>query len=528
MQFSLALSLPRALPWVAFVAVIAVVLLAACTSDAPSTADGGTEPSQGTDGPDPGNDGTPESAPEEPDPDTTESPETPPADEPGDEPPPSDDPATDVDDPTIEPGDPDGNVDPAPEEPDEPEVDPWESRRRDLLIELTDDVDVDLLREFGQIVGERRGLPLLQDVPAFLIRRDDVDDYFTALYSEEDLLDAEFTEATYRLLRIIGDDVNYSDLLQDLFVGLVLGFYDEDVASFIIVSDDDHITRRDLDTISHEFVHALQDQHFGLNAAFEATLDETDAEIALRFILEGDARLSEALFSDVVAQFAVNLGGTSDRLPGAGGVPPLLRLIFNAPYLDGLNAVTQIVLNNGPNAVDLHIATPPASTEQVLHPEKLATGELPIAVPDPDIADALGGDWALQGTDTLGEYVIRSLLAATIGAGNGIRAAAGWGGDRLTVYNAEDAREVLVWEVAWDDFNEALEFAGAIEEWANAQLGGRARRNEDTSYSLNGGDGAAWTITVDTSVWVVIGTDDAVVETAADAVRDLVLIGGFS
>ena len=509
MRPSLALPGSPTLAGAAILVSVVALLLIACTSDDPSSPGNVAPAGQSQPETDPDGD-------TEPDSDSDEAPDPGP-DEAGDadEAPTTDDAEPPLpDDPLPEDGDPDRvdskdpELDDAPEppgdEPDEPESDPWETRRRDLLIELTDDVDIELLREFGQIVGERRGLPLLQEVPAFLIRRDDVDEYFAALYSDEDLQEAEFTEATYRLLRIIGDDVNFVDLSQDLFVGLVLGFYDEDVNSFIIISNDDHITRRDLDTISHEFVHALQDQHFRLDTLFDTTQDKTDADLALRFVLEGDARLSQSLFLDLLTRFGSELSETSDRLPGASSVPPLLRLIFNAPYLDGLNAVSQIVLNNGPNAIDIHLANPPASTEQLLHLDKLAAAERPIEVPDPDVAEALGSDWVLQGTDTIGEFVIRGILAETIGAGDGIRAAAGWGGDRLAIYHTEDAREVLVWEVAWDDFNETVEFARGIEEWLHAKVGGAAQWGADTSYSLNGGDGAAWAITAATrnGIWL--------------------------
>ncbi|MCZ6546046.1 MAG: hypothetical protein O6913_10125, partial [Chloroflexi bacterium] len=229
-------------------------------------------------------------------------------------------------------------ADTTPDPPEEPLEDPWASRRRDLLIQLTDPADIELLAEFGATVGERRGLELLREVPVYLLRRSDLVTYFDALFDESDIEEAEFEEATYRLLGIIGPDLDYLTLLEELYVGLVLGFYDEDVDSFILVSDNDRISRRDLDTIAHEYIHALQDQHFDLGATFDS-IETTDAATAFRFVVEGDARLSERLVSDLVASYGPQLESSVDRLPGASSVPFLLRQIFNAPYILGLNAV---------------------------------------------------------------------------------------------------------------------------------------------------------------------------------------------
>ena len=358
----------------------AALIAAACSTSsspqsdpAPTVVDVNDSQSPATDDPAPATTAEPSTGPDTPTPTDGTATDEPPADDP---------PAQDAADPT----------EPQPDEP-EPEPDPWASRRSDLLIELTDPVDVDLRREFGGTVGERRGLELLEEVPVYLIRRADLGTYFDSLYDEDDIEEAEFAEAIYRILRIIDPQLDYHTLLQSLYTGLVLGLYDDDIGAFIIVSDNDHISRRDLDTIAHEFVHALQDQHFDLGASFDSNGGNTDAASAYRFVLEGDARLSENLFKDLIRQFAGDLDATLDRLPGAGGVSPILRRIFDAPYIDGVSAVTSIIAEGGPNAVDPYLLDPPASTEQLLHPDKLAAREPPIEVDAPDLEMALGAGW---------------------------------------------------------------------------------------------------------------------------------------
>ncbi|MCZ6708472.1 MAG: hypothetical protein O7A71_11060, partial [Chloroflexi bacterium] len=385
-------------------ATIAGLLIAACTNDSPAPlAPPTTTDSQATSEPS-------QADPNPADADETETPDAPPdettavVDEA--DPAPNDIPSVDTasdERPTQPPA-----ADATPDPPEEPLEDPWASRRRDLLIQLTDPADIELLAEFGATVGERRGLELLREVPVYLLRRSDLVTYFDALFDESDIEEAEFEEATYRLLGIIGPDLDYLTLLEELYVGLVLGFYDEDVDSFILVSDNDRISRRDLDTIAHEYIHALQDQHFDLGATFDS-IETTDAATAFRFVVEGDARLSERLFSDLVASYGPQLESSVDRLPGASAVPFLLRQIFNAPYILGLSAVARIVDAEGPNGIDFWLVDPPRSTEQLLHPER--ANEPPITVSDPNLLDLLGAEWSLLGTDTIGEFVIRTLLA---------------------------------------------------------------------------------------------------------------------
>ena len=495
-------------------ATIAGLLIAACTNDSPTplapptTTDSQatSEPSQADPNPaDADETETPDAPPDEATAvvdETDQAPnDAPPTDTPPDEPPLAQPPAEDT---TLDP-------------PDEPTEDPWASRRRDLLIELTDPADVELLAEFGATVGERRGLELLHEVPVYLLRRSDLVTYFNALFDESDIAEAEFEEATYRLLGIIGPDLDYLTLLEDLYVGLVLGFYDEDVDSFILVSDNDRISRRDLDTIAHEYIHALQDQHFDLGATFDS-IETTDAATAFRFVVEGDARLSERLFSDLVAGYRSQLESSVDRLPGASDVPFLLRQIFNAPYIVGLSAVARIVDAEGPNAIDPWLAHPPLSTEQLLHPER--ANEPPITVSDPSLLDLLGAEWSLLGTDTIGEFVIRTLLAPTVGGFQAGNAAEGWGGDRLAVYQDDQGAELLAWNIHWDDTREATEFASAALAWLRGAYGGPQPDPLEGSTRLSNSRAGAWLFTIDDQTWLLMGTDADALDRAAEGTRE--------
>lgn len=424
---------------------------------------------------------------------------------------------------------------PAPAGPDEASVEPplelpeeddgdaptevdWGVLRRDLLIELTADQDVELLRRIGEVVGERRGLPLLADVPVYLIRRSNLAEYFRDSYEPDDLLEADFTETLFQLLGVFRADSELIPLLEDLYVGAVLGFYDPDIKSFVIVSGNDHIARRDIDTVTHEFVHALQDQHFDLEGTFDAFDDNSDRGLAFRFIVEGDARLTEALFADLEAEVVGGLEPALDRLPGvSAAVPFVLRRIFNAPYQEGVNAVARLRDERGAAFIDALLADPPDSTEQLLHLPKLATREPPLAVADPDLGGVLGPDWSLILTDTLGEFFLRVLLDDELGDSSAARGADGWGGDRAAAYRSANGAELLAWNLRWDSVAEGDEFFDAFGRWLEARSGRAGLADGGPVISWAGDDRAYWVQRSPAATWIVAGTEADDVDRVAAA-----------
>ena len=217
-------------------------------------------------------------------------------------------------------------------------------------------------------------------------------------------------------------------MFRNLFVGLGLGFYDSDLQGFVIISSNDHVAGGDVSTITHEFVHVLQDQHFAIADYFDAHEDNSDRILAARFVVEGDARNSEVLFRDLELELGGQLEPRRDRAPGLNGsVPPLLQAIFNAPYFTGVAAIAEVLGRQGQAGVNALLGDLPPSTEQLLHREKLEAREAPILVEAPDASEALGEDWTALGSDTIGEFMLRTMLSPVTGGGVASGAAAGWG-----------------------------------------------------------------------------------------------------
>src|SRR5690606_5842717 len=157
-------------------------------------------------------------------------------------------------------------------------------------------------------------------------------------------------------------------------------------------------------TLAHEFTHALQDQHFDLNRLIDASMHDDDMALAVHALIEGDAmiagmavmmgsaRAALAMTPDAAAMSALGAAMT----PELGEAPAIFRETLMFPYINGWVFAREVGREEGPDgeaagfaAIDRAFASPPISTEQVLHPEKYAAGEPPLAVELPDLGEVI-------------------------------------------------------------------------------------------------------------------------------------------
>ncbi len=220
----------------------------------------------------------------------------------------------------------------------------------------------------------------------------------------------------------------------------------------------------------HEIEHALQDQNFGLDDAASPSDDET---LARRALLEGDARLTEigAVAREVagddlwvrhatywlrvvtIADILRNEGVEEDTLHEA---PPLVRRSVMFPYVEGAAFVGDLVRAGGLSLVDQAFAHPPRSTEQVLHPQKYADGELPVPVDAPGAPDG----WRRVASGSMGELTMAVLLAQCEPKRQADADVTGWGGDAWAMV-ARPNEGALLWSTVWDDEASAARFERA-------------------------------------------------------------------
>ncbi len=311
---------------------------------------------------------------------------------------------------------------------------------------------------------------------------------------EENREDIALADGIYKTLGILDAEDDLFELLVNLYSGSVLGFFDTDEDKIYIVDGDDDVSARDILTYAHEYAHALQQRNFDLKAGLDGLEDaDTDRSLAYRGLVEGDATIVEVLyfnyeFTGEQQQEAREEASSSDD-PFAGA-PRLVRDSLVFPYTRGFEFTVQLFQQAGGWAlIDDAFANPPVSTEQVLHLDKFLDSEAPVPVQIPDLAAALGEGWTETGQDTLGEFLLASYLVThgeetADGIAAASVAAAGWGGDRLALWQHADGGLVLAWRLAWDTEQDAAEFHDAARAALSAQSDADWRPADDGDGEL--------------------------------------------
>jgi len=214
----------------------------------------------------------------------------------------------------------------------------------------------------------------------------------------------------------------------------------------------------------HALTHALQDQHFQWQDRLRRR-NTLDLGLALRALTRGDAVLMGlAYLAGEAGEKKENIRDgikTLKRLATQvdrelSHLPELLRELAAFQYLEGSEFVLWAHSLKGWEGVNTLFSQPPASTEQILHPEKYyAKRENPVWITPWSLIRQFGKKKTME--DTLGEFLIRFLLSRSLSKEEAERAASGWAGDALFTFEHK-GELVLAWITAWDDEKEALEF----------------------------------------------------------------------
>jgi uncharacterized iron-regulated protein len=187
----------------------------------------------------------------------------------------------------------------------------------------------------------------------------------------------------------------------------------------------------------HEMVHALQDQHFGLDRLHQEKF-ASDAELARSALVEGDATYT---MIEVLRKEQPRVAAMLD-------VP--LQKAHNLQnaflYAQGARYVKALKDRGGWPAVNAAYKFPPRSTAAVLHPGSISAINLGPGKTHGELA------------------IIRLLTSNPQTAPSAVQAAAGWIGDREVAEHGSKS-----WVVAFADRPDALRFQAAMARFQAAQ-----------------------------------------------------------
>jgi hypothetical protein len=218
-------------------------------------------------------------------------------------------------------------------------------------------------------------------------------------------------------------------------------------------------------TFSHEFTHALQDQHFDLDSLYDQS-PTTDSRLALQALIEGDATL---VMVEYAFEYLFEMSfDRADLLEAIQEVeqgeyedaPTVVRETAWFPYDQGLVFVAALSEEGGWERVNQAFRNPPQSTEQVMHPDKYLSGEVGQAPDVGNFTDVLGPGWVELMRDVLGELYLRVYLERELGSEEALMAAEGWEGDRgVLLVNEDEDRHAWIHRMSWDNVANADEFS---------------------------------------------------------------------
>lgn len=303
-------------------------------------------------------------------------------------------------------------------------------------------------------------------------------------------------EAAYKRLGMLPDTLDLKKFLVDLLTEQIVGYYDPKTKVLYVVSDAP--TEAASITITHELIHALQDQYISLDSA-QKLEGQNDRQSAAQAVFEG-----QAVYEQIAAMLggnnvAVNLPGGWDRvremirdnqssMPVFAAAPVVIQETLIFPYLSGAEFVRNYKDRNPGKELYKDM---PQSTEQILHPSAyFAKRDTPSAVSLPPLA---GVSHVYQ--NTIGEFETRLFLFEHLRDQNeAVRGASGWDGDRYQLFSSAGGQGIA-WVTVWDSAVDASEFFDMLGRAVEKRYGVKQAASAGATTKLFSGAGRSLQIT---------------------------------
>ena len=347
----------------------------------------------------------------------------------------------------------------------------------------------DAARDMAAEVERLRGLKFEQPFMRRLITREQVGAWMRRdLEKEMPAEDVRKMVTVGAAFGLLAPDTDVYAVFSQFIEGGAAAFYKPETGTFYHIEGNDGRGARPI--VFHELVHAVEDQHFSLDAFYRAVEKDNDMGLARRGLVEGSAchfasKYEEANPEDVkeMVKSQATPELVQKQVKMIGVVPPvLIATIGLYPYKNAPAWLAKIGADDAA-AIERLYKDPPVSTEQVLHPEKFpldGARDYPHVVATPDVAGVLGDGWENVEDNDMGELTTGILLTQLAAGGKygptfmglidmrtegvGVRGAAktaseGWDGDRYTAWIEKGANHVtIVWTSVWDTEKDAAEF----------------------------------------------------------------------
>ena len=257
-------------------------------------------------------------------------------------------------------------------------------------------------------------------------------------------------EVAYKLLGMIPDTLDLPRLMTRLLEEQIVGYYDPETKVLYIVQGSPKDETQVI--VTHELVHALQDQYVSLDSVQKMTGDN-DRQTAAQAVFEGEAVYDQIQAMLGPGNIAVGLPQGWERvretirnnessMPVYSSAPMVVQETLLFPYLGGADFVKTFRAREPGRAPFNDL---PASTAQILHENQFFDARV---APTPVSFAPIAGVSPTYSND-LGEFETRLFLFQYLNdidvAGRG---ASGWNGDRYMTFNTRSG-PAIAWATLW-------------------------------------------------------------------------------
>jgi hypothetical protein len=336
--------------------------------------------------------------------------------------------------------------------------------------------DAEFIAAADEVLGkmsEITGLKLRTPLKKSLRSREEIRAYVIKQMNEEKTLAERYAGArSAEAFGLIPKGFNLDAFMVNVLTEQVEGLYDPKTREFYI-ADWSALSEQRM-VMAHELTHALEDQHFQIEAWLKAARPNEDAELARDAVLEGSAMVAMIDYlmlgtgrslKDLPEFDPSMLIGDLGSTPTLQKAPPFIKDALIFPYLGGLTFSAVILKDSGWSGLPALFEKPPVSTQQILHPALYRSGRIPQSVTLPPLEKLLGSGWTKLDENVMGEFGWKEVLKEFLDGPRAKSLAASWDGDKYVLYEEKQSKRlILVTRLHLDSEEHATRFSGLYSE----------------------------------------------------------------
>jgi len=336
--------------------------------------------------------------------------------------------------------------------------------------------DAEFIAAADEVLGQMSqitGLKLLTPLKKSLRSREEIRAYVIKQMNEEKNPAERYADQrSAEAFGLLPKGFDLDSFMVNVLTEQIEGLYDPKTREFYIADWSPLADQRMV--MAHELTHALEDQHFQIEAWVKAAKPNEDAELARDAVLEGSAMAAMVDYlmlgtgrslKDVPDFDPGMLIGDLGSTPTLQKAPPFLKDALIFPYLGGLTFSAAVMKNTGWAAIPGLFEKPPVSTQQILHPALYRSGKTPANVALPRLEKLLGDNWSKLDENIMGEFGWKEVLKQFLDNDRAKTLAAAWDGDRYLLYEQKQTKKlILVTRLHLDSEDHAARFFGQYSE----------------------------------------------------------------